>query len=104
MRADVVAFTQRAVNSHIMRHRWTPAQDRASLWQEACRDVFGCQSYFHGMALKPNLGLKPRQSLPCGHAQLPFHQIQPSDSFSDGVFDLQPGVHFHEVKLTTGVE
>ena len=33
-----------------------------------------------------------------GDAQLPFDKIVTGDGFGDGVFDLQTGVHFQEVK------
>ena len=108
MRADLPAFTQRAVDAHIVARALgcgrPPAQHRASLRQKACGHVFGREPHFDGVAFELDVGLLPRQGLAAGHAQLPLHQVQPSDGFGDRVFDLQPCVHLHEVELPIGVE
>ncbi len=54
------------------------------------------------MAVQSDFGLSEWQRLPVRHPQLPLHQIQPGDGFGDGVFDLQPGVHLHEIELAIG--
>ena len=40
--------------------------------------------------------LHQRQRLAARHAQLPFDQIGAGDRLGHGMFDLKPGVHFHE--------
>ncbi len=36
--------------------------------------------------------------------ELPFNQINAGDQFSDRMFNLQTGIHLHEVELTAAIE
>ena len=104
VRADLSALAQCTVDAHIVVHRRPPAQHRAGLRQKASGHVFGRQPHLHRVTLQADVGLLPGQGLPTGHTQLPLHQIQPGDGFGHRVFDLEPGVHLHEIKLPLGVE
>ena len=50
-----------------------------------------------------HLLLRQRQGLALGHAQLPFDQIKPGAQLCHRVFDLQPGVHFHQEEFGLAV-
>ena len=39
-----------------------------------------------------------------GHAQLPFHQVQPGNELGDRVLHLQAGVDLHEIELPVGID
>lgn len=52
------------------------------------------------MALNVQLVLRGRQRLAGRDTQLPLHQIMTRDHLGDRMFDLQAGIHFHEVKPT----
>ena len=64
--------------------------------QEASRHVLGIKPRLEGMAGDRQILLPGRQAFAAGHAQLPFHQIDPGDRLGDRMFHLQAGVHFHE--------
>ena len=38
------------------------------------------------------------------NSELPLDQVEPGDHFGDRVLDLQTGVHFNEMKLSTRVD
>ena len=46
---------------------------------------------------------KPER-LAAGDAQLQFDQIEPGDRLGDGMLDLQPRVHLHEIELAAAIE
>ena len=58
--------------------------------------ILGVDAGLEGVAGERDGGLGDRQRFAGGHAQLPFHQVEPGDHFGDRVLDLQPGVHFQE--------
>jgi hypothetical protein len=39
-----------------------------------------------------------------GDPDLPLHEIQPGDQFTDGMLDLNPCVDFDEIKVVLGVD
>ena len=50
------------------------------------------------MAGLPDIILQRRKPFAACDADLPFDEIISGDQLSDRMFNLQPGVHFHEVK------
>ena len=50
------------------------------------------------------LVLAAGQRLAGGDPQLPFDQIQAGDQFGDRMFDLQAGVHLHEVEAAVLIQ
>ena len=50
------------------------------------------------MTVNRQLILPQWQRRAAGHPQLPFHQVLPGDHFRHRMFDLQAGIHFHEVE------
>ena len=55
------------------------------------------------MAAKLNILLRERQLLSGSDANLQVHQIKPGHKFSDGMFDLQAGIHFQEIEIAVCV-
>ena len=51
--------------------------------------VFSVQTHFDGVAAQGHLCLGDGQGLTACHADLPGHQVQPSNGFGDRVFNLQ---------------
>ena len=68
----------------------------ANARQKSFRRVFGIKPCLHRPTVDAQLVLPKRKWLAAGDAQLPFDQIDTCNLLSDGMFDLQPGVHFHE--------
>ena len=64
--------------------------------QEPSRWAFGVEPGLHRVAGQADLVLAQRQRLAGGHAQLPFHEVQPGHHLSHRMLHLQAGVHFHE--------
>ena len=56
------------------------------------------------MAKEINIFLRGGQRLSLSHADLPLHEVKPSDAFGHRVLDLQPGIHLQKIKLATGIE
>ena len=44
------------------------------------------------------------EPLAARHAQLQFDEIKPGDRLGDGMLDLQPRVHFHEIEFVAPIE
>ena len=104
MRRYRATFSQAMVHAHVAALWRAPAQHRAGLWQEAGRHIFGRQAHFDGVTIQLYVVLRQSQRFARGHAQLPFHKVDPGDGLGHGVFHLQPGIHFHEVELSVAVE
>ena len=61
--------------------------------------VFGVDPAFKRVSLHLHLGLAHRQIRSGGDLHLHFHQIQAGHHFRNRVFHLDPGIHFHKVKM-----
>ena len=77
-----------------------PAQHIASLRHKAPGNIFGNQSCLDRVSRELHLFLRHRKVLARRNVQLPADQVKTRHGFSDRMFDLQAGVHFHEIKLT----
>ena len=71
---------------------------RAGGGHEVAGGVFGVEADFDGVAGDGEIGLQQGQAFAGGDAELPFDQILAGDHLGDRVFDLEAGVHFHEVE------
>jgi hypothetical protein len=71
---------------------------RADRRQEALFRILRVDARFDGVAVDGQFVLLLRQRLAGGHAQLPFHQVGAGDHLGHRMFDLQAGVHLHEVE------
>ncbi|TFB00624.1 hypothetical protein CCMA1212_007206 [Trichoderma ghanense] len=75
----------------------------ARVRHEALLGVLGVDAGLDGGAALAHalldLGLRQRQLLAGGDAELPLDQVQAGDHLGDGVLDLQARVHLHEVEL-----
>ena len=72
--------------------------ERARAGEEACLGAFGVHPRLEGMARQLELRLRLRQRLACRHPELPLDEVHARHHLGDGVLDLQPGVHLHEVE------
>ena len=68
------------------------------LWQEAVGRVLGVEPRLEGVAADGEVLLRLGQPLARGHAELPFHEVHAGDRLGDGMLDLEPRVHLHEVE------
>ena len=99
VRRDRVALLDAGVHAHMLAfRRRRQVQQLAGGRQEALVRVFGIDARLDRVAVDGQLLLAQRQRLAGGHAQLPFHQVQPGDHLGHRVLDLQPRVHLHEVE------
>ena len=71
--------------------------------QEVLCRILGIDARFQRVAGDGELVLRQRQRFAAGHAQLPFHQVQPGDHFGHRVLDLKPRIHFHEIERACAV-
>src|SRR3546814_3561914 len=72
------------------------ASERPGGGQEARARIFGIKPRLKRMAGDSESILSERQRFSAGHTNLPFDQILPGDRLGHRMFDLTPGVHFHE--------
>ena len=96
---DLVAGAHAGVDANEFRRgRRLEVSDPPDRGQKAARRILGVDARLDGVPKDVDGILRERQGLAGGDAQLPFDQIEAGDHFGDGMLDLQPGVHFHEVK------
>ena len=70
--------------------------------QKSLRRILGIKPGLNSVTLDRKQRLSQRQLLAGRHPQLPFHQIETCDHLSDRMLDLNPRVHFHEIKAVGG--
>ena len=58
----------------------------------------------NGMALDLYLVLSHRQRLPGRDPDLLYDQIQPRNHLSNRMLNLNPGIHFHKIKILVFVQ
>src|SRR4029078_12789286 len=78
--------------------------DRAGLRQEIAIRVLGIEPDFESMSVDGELVLGERQFFARGHAQLPFHEIEAGDAFSDRMLALEASIHLHEIERAVSIE
>ena len=66
--------------------------------------ILRAQPHLDGVAGELDVLLLEPERLAAGDAQLQLDQIEPGDRLGDGMLDLQPRVHFHEIELAVWVE
>mmetsp|Transcript_9290 Transcript_9290/g.32182 ORF Transcript_9290/g.32182 Transcript_9290/m.32182 type:complete len:294 (-) Transcript_9290:129-1010(-) len=74
-------------------------QKVASGRQEVLLWVLGVQPDLHRVPIALDVLLAQRELFPRRNPELQLHQIHVGHALRDGVLDLEPGVHFHEVEL-----
>jgi hypothetical protein len=74
-------------------------RDPADARQISMVRILGVQARLHGSAVPDDVALRLGQTRTLGYAQLPFHEVDTRNELRNGVLHLQPGVHFHEIKL-----
>src|SRR5208282_798643 len=94
LRWNGFAFRHSGVNAHPWRCRNSEALNNARSRSKAILRIFRIQSHLNGMT-----GGARRfafQAATTGNVYLKFYEIDSSRAFGHWMFDLQPGVHFHE--------
>ena len=99
MHADFVALLHAAIDAHVRtRLRLAQVFDEARRRQKTARRILRVNTRLDRMPFDGQLFLGQRQRFACGDPQLPFDQIEAGDHLGDRMLDLQPCVHFHEIK------
>src|SRR5688500_14494731 len=62
-------------------------------WQEIIIWIFGIDAAFDGVTIELHLMLLVAQCASARHTNLLLHDVDPSDHFSDGMFNLQARIH-----------
>ena len=93
---------QRVLDANAVRH--LPQRHPAGLRHEIMAGILGAQPHFDGVAGEFDILLPEPERFTGGDAQLQFDQIEPGDRLGDGMLDLQPRVHFHEIEFAVLVE
>ena len=88
------ASTRQASSSRRVREAAHAADRR----QEAAARILAVDAGLDGVAARLNRRLLERQRFARGNAQLPFDEVESRNHLGDGMLDLQPRVHFHEIK------
>ena len=61
--------------------------------------VFGVDARLDRRAAAGDFGLRQRQALARGDAELPLDEIEPRHRLGDRMLDLQAGVHLEEIEV-----
>ncbi len=93
---DPNALCPHRTESDMRRQRQPP--QLAGGRQKTRLGMFRAKPRLDGMPGAAHLGLRDGQRFACGHTQLPLDQIEAGDQLGDGMLDLQPRVHLHEVE------
>ena len=75
------------------------AAERAGGRKKAGRRVFRAEANLDRVPAHTDVVLVVAEFLALGQAKLLSHQVDARHLFRDGVFDLEPGVHFEEVEV-----
>ena len=106
MRRHVGAVVERGLDANT--DGSSPADDPSRLRQEAAAGILGAQARLDRMATGfeacEQLGLRERQRLSGGDAQLPLDEIDTDQLFRQRVLDLQPRVHLDEPERAASIE
>src|SRR5471032_2104764 len=100
---EFVAGIDRAVEAHAQAARRVKLGDQAGRGAEG-EGIFRIDAAFDGMALEHDVLLGEAQRRAGGDADLLAHDVDASDGFADGMFHLQPRVHFNEIEAAIFVE
>ena len=92
------------VNPHIWPCGWQGKFLKgACLRQKPPPRILGIKTHFNGMASGSDGILAEINMRPLGNTDLPVHKIKTGDHFGNRVFDLQAGIHFHEIKPAVSI-
>ena len=73
--------------------------DPARAGTEIVEGIFCIDPAFDGVSAKLNVALGDAQRFAHGNHDLLLHQIDAGDFLGDGMFHLNPFVHFQEIKV-----
>ena len=93
---------QRVLDADIAGH--LPQRHAARLRHEVVAGVFRAQPHLDGMAGEFYLFLPEPERFATGDPQLQFDQIEPGDRLGDGMLDLQPRIHLHEIEFARSIQ
>ncbi len=101
--ADGIALAHAVIDTHGIDAKRTRSRFAIDLQaprggQEVVVGIFSTNTCLYRMTCERELLLFQGQRLARCHAQLPLHQVQTGDGFSNRMLHLQTGVHLHKVK------
>lgn len=99
MRWKIVTRVDRRIGAHARPARRVIAGDSSEAGKEVVLWIFGVDPELDGKAALLNVLLPVAQRQSGSHPDLLAHDIDAGDLLADGVLDLQPGIHLHEVEL-----
>src|SRR5690606_25320129 len=102
VRRNGVAGVDRRIGAHAGTAGRVVAGDLAEAGQEVVAWLLGVDAELQGEAAILDIFLLDRQRQPRGNADLLADDVDAGDFLGDGVLDLHPGVHLHEVHLAIG--
>ena len=100
---DLVAGVDVAVDPHPGPAGGKPAGDLARRRSEVVARILGIDPALDRMAGEADLVLAHRDRFTAGDAQLLGDQVDPGHHLGDRVFDLNAGVHLHEVEAAAAI-
>ena len=98
VRRDDRAGGDAAVDAQPGQRRLDVAADGAELWPVVVGRVFAIHARLDRPSGDGDVGLRERQRLAGGDADLPLDEVEPGHLLGDRVLDLQPRVHLEEVR------
>ncbi len=96
VRCDAVALAETRVDAHVVRK--LQMRQHSGLRLEVPRWIFGIEPGLDGMTTNRQIALPDWQWFAIGNAELPLDQIETCYQLRDRMFDLQPGIHLHEIE------
>ena len=97
-RRDGIALAHACIDADSLAFRQGQREKLAAGWQKSLRRIFCVKPRLHRMPARNDVRLSQRQPLAVRHAKLPLHKVNSSDRLGDGMLDLQPRIHFHEIE------
>ena len=92
------------IESNAAESGWFPASDFPGAGGEILVGILGGDPGFDGVSGEFDSGLIERKFFSVGDSDLPLNQVEAADLLGDGVLDLDSGVHFQEVEISSAIE
>ena len=77
---------------------------RPDCGMKSWRGILRAQPHLDRVPGELDVVLLEPQRLAARDPQLQFDQIEPGDRLGDGVLDLQPRIHLHEIEFAAAIE
>src|SRR5271156_5623682 len=83
--------------------RRAPLENFSGRWEEIVVGILGINTAFNGMAAQRDVLLRERKWFTASNSNLKFHDVQRSNQFGHRMLDLEPRVHFEEIKAAVRI-